>query len=194
MSIRNVQTPQIKGWLDAKFHDVNARVIDLESTDEMVTFAGAILSLNGSAGSVGEILKKDGSNIVSWETDTQILGSYEQSQLTYESTTFTTASATPVAVATFTTASLTAGEYLLHYSVEAKNSASEVSVSVTHDTGGPTNIQDWMLDNGMDEYQTCTGFKQLNLTGVNVFTMYTYAVTTGTNTLERARFQMYRLS
>jgi len=193
MSLRNLSNDQHKEWLDAKFNTLNARQFAFTNGDSAVFANTAVLELGGSAGSIGQIVKKNVNNKPAWGTP-HVFADFIQQNTDHESTPFTTTSAVLVAGSQFVTPTLAVGKYLFHYQMELQN-PSNVNADF-FDLTYTLSYNQWAINSGLSDYKTVSGFFVLNVTVPTgrTFQFRCSAPSGGTTSMRRVRMLIYKIS
>jgi hypothetical protein len=195
MSIRNLNSDNNKEWLKIKSNTYNSSQINVTST--MNVPVGGIVRLQSLDGTDGQVLKKDGSNNLSWDSST-IFGSTITTQAQYTGIPSITASAVWFIIPGgdfFAPAQ--AGTYLFIYSGEIRNQTANGGVAMKIEQQVPlTDINEWSMDttSGNVDWHSCVGFKILTLAGSEVFKWYHKTDGTGSAESSNLRGVFYRLS
>lgn len=194
MSIKALNANYNKSWLTIKSNTINATDIEVDSNLDIK--AGGILRLQASDGTSGQIVKKDGSNNISWQPNTDILGS---TVLTYDiiPTPVSTASAVYVSIAGSAQAvPITPGLYALHYCAEIRNITSPGTAVLKIELDTPSTVLNaWeSATSGSSEYLTVYGFAVLNLLGSETIEWFhKQGGGAGTTETQKIRIFFYRL-
>jgi hypothetical protein len=165
MSIRTLMQPENKGWLNIKANTLDSLTTNVLNGDVINFPVGSSITLSGSTGSIGQMIKKSGGNVV-WINDNEIGDEFTS---TNDNTVFNTSSAVYVTIpnSQFTTPNLPLGTYILLYSAEIQTTPTADAKIKAIDLDLVADINLWNLITGSSNLpQRITGMYFTTISGI----------------------------
>lgn len=198
MSIRTLMEPHNKSWLAIIANTMEGLDLNINSGEIIDIEAGGILEINTDTGSIGDSIKKDGTNILAYEPE-KTFGEEIQYFSALESSTSSTSSAGFITVpgTTWNTTSLALGTYLIYTTIEMRDVAGNGGIRVVQDPSGtPIILNTHFQTMSQVDYWASSFYTSIVIgtPGIQTFE-FEFAKTAGPNPIEvrKARFVLYKV-
>ena len=195
MSIRSLLEPSNKSWLNIKANTIDPITLDVNSGDTIKFPVGSSIVLNGSGGTVDEIIGNVSGNIA-W-VPTSDMGEEYQTQT--DNTLYNTTSTSYILIpnSTVTTPALPLGNYLIYYIATIQQVAIENTQIKTTDLDTLEDLSFWTLpyQANLTGNQVLPGFiVKPNISGVKRWAFYIKSQTGAQVQSIQTKWILFRLS